>query len=258
MIVHYVLISYKWNFLAEGTMRSLPHYVQPFLIHNGKSESFARLFSKDRPLMGEFNLSNLYHGHIIDALFERSEFKHVIECDALIMIDHDCWFATGAFQNMERKFLHKLANGLVIVGTGKLPRIPDRSFFMTIPLFAIKPSSHWPASWFNKHYRKKHYDTGQWLSHFIPQLVGNIDLDDACRFYHWGSHWQFLNDHKDPKRMNFVHIRKHYKYLLGLGIWHPCKNELMEMRQYRLLKNAVDAYIEYMQTPSDEMESCLP
>ncbi len=259
MLIHYVLISYKWNFLAETAMRSLPSYVKPFLIHTGKSDERVKTFSKDRELFDECDMGNLYHGPLIDRLFQSSQFKHVIECDALIMIDHDCWFAPGVFQSIEAKLIGQLQKGSCIVGTDsqwEIGHFPPRHFFTTIPMFAIKPSTHWPAYWWH-HYTDEqwYYDTGQWLAHFIPDLVGNVVLGKNCRhYYHWGSQWQFMEYRKPIKPRVFEKWSKHYDHLMSLDLWHPCAYELKEMDSYQLLQMAVQSYRKRMLRQNETLD----
>lgn len=236
MLVNYLMISSKWNFLAEGSLRSLPHGIKPYVIHVNKSKERTMKFKASNvQKQWAIDQHQVVHGDVLDSIWETKAFAHIVECDVLVLLDHDCYFGEP-FQVMADQIVGAIASGCIIAGGRKCV---DR-FFPTNPMFAVKPIRHWPASWAPKDHGKSWFDTGQYIASLLAR-TSIRNFSEPIFQYHWGCSYHTQKLRKDSAKM-YGYISRDYKYLLCCGKWTPSEEELIEMEEYDLLQLAVCEY----------------
>ncbi len=234
MLVNYLMISSTWNFLAEGSLRSLPPDVKPYIIHSNKlMERVAKFKADNVQRQWTINGMPMYHGDVLDKLFESPEFSPILECDVLVFLDHDCYFEESFF-HLRDIMVDAILSGYTISG-GQTDQ--HRPSFKTFPAFAVKPITHWPASWLPI----RCIDTGQYIASLLP--LGSIyNFPHKEPRYHWGSWYNVQTPVKNNNRAIYNRRVKRYVSLLCSGKWEPQQDELDEINQYHILQPAVAAY----------------
>lgn len=250
MLVNYLMISSKWNFLAEGSLHSLPVGIHPYIIHVNKSHERIMQFKSNNVQKQWFvhappkkprwaTKMDTSHGSVLDILFESDEFNQIIECDILVFLDHDCYFQES-FSEMNQIMIEAISLGKLISG-GK----STYQYFRTFPAFAVKPIKGWPSSWVPQCYTRN-FDTGQYIASLLPrELVYAFPCQEPQ--YHWGS-WYCCQDSVKKKYPDiYKSRRRRYVDILCSGKWTPPEEELNEMHEYHILQPAVKAYKEQRQ-----------
>lgn len=251
MRINWCVISFKFNFLAEATIKTLPPNPDGdiFLIHCGKEKNYSDAFNDNGRLAGIFFVpGERCHGDNLDGILKYRQYPQVVNCDWLVMIDHDIHinepesFRRVIRENTSPEDLRQYAiiaceNNWNIEGTG------FKRHFLTTPLMIINMHHDWESaeSWTYTQGQDWYFDTGQ----FVAETLGNERIKCYEPFagnamYHFSSAWQWMLSRVKTLDINlFESAVLNIKKGLVEGAFLPSFEEVAMMKKYFLLREAL-------------------
>lgn len=262
MKINWCVISFKFNFLGEATFKTLPDNPngEIFLIHTGKAAEISQAFD-DRGLatLVAIDSEQLSHGQWLDRILRDRLYPEILDCDWLVMIDHDIYIKDQAY------FLQLIDNNcslsneqFAIIGcenhwvavNSNFPR-----YFLTTPLMMINNRHPWhkSLSWnFVVKIEKDPetnedaefcYDTGQWLAKKLgPQRIKCYPKISKEILDHFSSEWLFMSNpyYKEHEFDRFDDAVSAIKTKFRDRLFVPDANEFPVMRNYLFLREVLD------------------
>lgn len=262
MRINWCVISFKFNFLGEATFKTLPRnsHGDIFLIHAGKPEGLSTGFNHYAKADKVFEIEEpLRYGQNLDRILIEQRFPEILDCDWLVMFDHDLYI------NDQDQVLRMLTENcsaanlveFLIIGCENYWEVSETNYvryFLTTPLMIInmhhtrEESTSWDAvlkeaggesSMLTEHY----YDTGQLLAEELgPERIKCYPRFPEHAIHHFSSEWQWMSDphYKKYEPERFAWWVSRARLLVREGFFVPSAREIPVMRQYLFFREMLD------------------
>ena len=251
MKINWCVISFKFNFLGEATLKTLPPNPDGdlFLVHGGKEKSYSDAFDDGGRAAGTFFVPGEgRHGDNLDIILKERRYPQIVDCDWLVMIDHDLHIIdpepvlrvireNTSPEDLERYAIIGCRNHWNIEGTGV------KRYFLTTPLMIINMHHDWGAagSWRHKRGPEWHLDTGQVIAETLgTERIKLYEPLPADCMYHFTSAWEWMPGEAKTVYADLYEgeVRNVNKGLRE-GAFRPKAEEVPMMKRYSLLSEAL-------------------
>jgi glycosyltransferase involved in cell wall biosynthesis len=262
MKINWCVISFKFNFLAEAVLKTIPENRngEIFIIHAGKPDGFSADFNDFGKVTEVFEIKDkVLHGQNLDRILINKLYPQIIDCDWLVTMDHDIYINDQEYilqliaENCSADNLAKFA----IIACENHWSSPESNFiryFLTTPLLLINMQYPWAdsPSWNivltedtgdSSGTSQLYYDTGQLLAEHLgkerikcfPQFPDHV-------LHHFFSEWQWMSDphYKEHEHAWFAASVSRTKMLLRNGFFIPSQREIPVMRRYLYFREVLD------------------
>lgn len=237
-----LVISYRFNFLGEALMRTLPKGVgEVIVVHNGKTRERAATFkSQGAPQL--FWEGDDCHGAILDRIFKDNALPQVTQdTDWVVCLDHDLHLLPPRFTRAFNQFADvasKTDKAVVAKARPTDPAGPWVYYWFTVPFFWVRPDRFvdMQDSWIPERRGSVTYDTGQGMYLRRPELFELTKIETGDVGMHFGSYWTTKSGHTDRF---LARIRAHYCMMTSLGYFRPSEEEWKEMAEFPAFDMAI-------------------
>lgn len=258
MKINWCVISFRFNFLAEAVLKTIPENRNGdiFLIHVGKPEGLSAHFNDFGKVTEVFEVKEaLPHGQNLDRILIHQLYSRIIDCDWLVALDHDIYINDQEYllrliaENCSARNLAEFA----VIACENHWSVPGSNFiryFLTTPLLLVNLRYPWQdaTSWNivlaeDTALSQRYYDTGQLLAeHLGKEKIKCFPRFPDYVLHHFFSEWQWMSDpnYKKQEYAKFAASVSRTKMLLQDGFFVPSRIEIPLMRRWAYFREVLD------------------